>query len=61
VGATASRASLEQAQHRAARERALLIAERESRYLMSEMRRVVMVTSACLGLLAVLAVVQRLA
>jgi hypothetical protein len=40
--------------------RAAAAASRESRYMMREMRRVALVSGSCLGLLALLTIVDRL-
>ncbi len=41
-------------------ERALAAADRESRFLISELKRVLGVTATCIGMLVVLAILQRL-
>ena len=41
-------------------ERAMVAAERESRYLMSELKRVAGVTATCIGMLIALAILQRM-
>ena len=41
-------------------ERALAAADRESRFLVSELKRVVGVTATCVGMLVVLAILQRM-
>jgi hypothetical protein len=43
-----------------AQDRAAAAAARESRYMMREMRRVALVSGSCLGLLALLTIVDRL-
>ncbi|MEZ4503265.1 MAG: hypothetical protein R3C39_11620 [Dehalococcoidia bacterium] len=43
-----------------AHDRAVAAAARESRYMLREMKRVALVSGSCLGLLAILTVVDRL-
>lgn len=51
--------SNEEARQRRETERAMQAAERESRYLMSELKRVGAVTATCVGMLVALAILQR--
>jgi len=57
---TAHPAPTDDARVRRDTERALASADRESRFLISELKRVVGVTATCIGMLVVLAILQRL-
>ena len=50
----------EDARQRREAERAAAAALRESRYMIAELKRVVGVTATCVGMLVVLAIVQRM-
>lgn len=50
----------DEARARRDNERALAAADRESRFLVSELKRVASVTATCIGMLVVLAILQRL-
>ncbi len=57
---SASIAATEEARFRRDTERALAAADRESRFLVTELKRVAGVTATCVTMLVVLAVLQRL-